>query len=199
MIKEIQTKSILVKTRNPSGWFGVQYIMNIYKGCQHGCIYCDSRSECYRIENFEDILVKTNSVELLKRELANKRIKGTIGTGAMSDPYTPIENKYKLTREALGVIADFRYPLHITTKSNLILRDRQRDFYYSKLEGLFPGIKEKYYKSYKNYYNCRIKNFKRIKNIFYEKCNEYGISTKMPSYYEKISSVQMSFLDNINS
>lgn len=85
--------------------------MNIYRGCQHQCIYCDSRSECYQIDNFSDVIVKTNAVELLIDELPRKRIKGTIGTGAMSDPYTSFEKELEITKKALKVIADYRFHL----------------------------------------------------------------------------------------
>jgi len=76
MIKEIQAKTILSHSKAPDPWFGIRYTMNLYCGCQHQCIYCYSRSDCYRIENFNDTLVKVNALELLKRELASKRIKG---------------------------------------------------------------------------------------------------------------------------
>ncbi len=93
MIKDIQAKVMLNHIPQPDTWFGLKYSMNLYRGCQHQCIYCDSRSACYQIENFSDILVKTNAVDLLRGELARKRIKGTIGTGSMNDPYMPIEKK----------------------------------------------------------------------------------------------------------
>jgi len=77
---------LLCRTRTP--WFGIKYGVNLYRGCQHQCIYCDSRSECYQIENFNtDMLVKANAIDLLRKELASKRVKGTIGTGSMNDPY----------------------------------------------------------------------------------------------------------------
>jgi DNA repair photolyase len=97
--------------------------MNIYRGCEHQCIYCDSRSECYGIEDFRDVLVKVNALELLADELPRKRIKGLIGTGSMSDPYTPVERQYGLTGKALDIIARQRFPVHIITKSDLVLRD----------------------------------------------------------------------------
>lgn len=123
MIKEIQAKALLARVKQPDDWFGLKYNMNLYRGCQHQCIYCDSRSECYRIENFKDILVKANAVELLRKELASKRVKGTVGTGAMHDPYMPAEARFNLTGRALEVIAEFRFPVHINTKSDLILKD----------------------------------------------------------------------------
>jgi len=123
MIKEIQAKALLSSARRPDPWFGIQYTMNLYRGCQHQCIYCDSRSECYQIENFSDILVKANAIDLLRKELARKRIRGAIGTGSMNDPYMPLEAKLNLTRRALKVIAEFRFPVHVITKSALVLRD----------------------------------------------------------------------------
>lgn len=123
MIREIQAKTMLSHRKEPDPWFGYKYNMNIYRGCQHQCIYCDSRSDCYQIEDFNDVLVKVNAIPLLHKELASKRVKGTIGFGAMSDPYTQIERKYQLTRQALEVIAEFRYPIHMLTKSDLVLRD----------------------------------------------------------------------------
>ena len=123
MIHEIQAKVLLSHIRQPDPWFGLKYNMNIYRGCQHQCIYCDSRSECYQIEDFQDVIVKTNAVELLEKELARKKVKGMIGTGSMSDPYLPIEREYHLTARALQVIARRRFAVHILTKSDLVLRD----------------------------------------------------------------------------
>ena len=126
MIKEIKAKVLLSSSKEPDPWFGLKYTMNLYRGCQHQCIYCDSRSECYQIENFSDILVKTNAIDLLRRELSSKRKVGTVGTGAMNDPYMPIEKKYELTGRALDVLAEFRFPVHVITKSDLVLRDLDR-------------------------------------------------------------------------
>ncbi len=123
MIKEITAKTHLSSSKQPDAWFGIKYNMNLYRGCQHQCIYCDSRSECYQIENFADILVKVNAIDLLRKELARKRIKGTIGTGSMNDPYMPIEATCKLTGQALRVIAEYQFPVHIITKSDLVLKD----------------------------------------------------------------------------
>lgn len=98
--------------------------MNIYRGCSHGCIYCDARSTCYNMQHdFEDIEVKANAVELLEKTLANKRNKGMIGTGAMSDPYLHIEKELHHTRRCLELIDRYEYGLAIQTKSDLILRD----------------------------------------------------------------------------
>ncbi len=98
--------------------------MNIYRGCTHGCIYCDSRSKCYRFtHSFEDIEVKRNAPELLEAALRSKRKKCMIGTGAMSDPYMHCEEELGLTRKCLQIIRDNEFGLAIQTKSDRILRD----------------------------------------------------------------------------
>jgi len=98
--------------------------MNIYRGCTHGCIYCDSRSHCYNMDHlFEDIEVKSNAPELLERELQKKRKKCMIGTGSMTDSYIPLEMKLKYTRKCLELINQYGFGISIQTKSNRILRD----------------------------------------------------------------------------
>lgn len=278
MVKETVAKTLLSSVKQPDTWFGLKYNMNLYRGCQHQCIYCDSRSECYQIENFIDIIVKSNALALLDKELSRKRIKGTIGTGSMNDPYMPIEREINLTGRALKIIAKHRFPVHILTKSNLVirdldtlleinkiysavsfsvttanddlglklepgaslvsdrfkamkvlasngimtgvtmmpilpfiedtieniigiirkayesgasyiipafgmtLRDHQRNYYYQKLENLFPGIKLKYENYYHEKYSCTVPNVKELEQVFYESCSKYGIMTKIKSY-----------------
>ena len=98
--------------------------MNLYRGCQHGCIYCDARSLCYQMNHpFEDIEVKENALPLLEQALKAKRKKCMIGTGAMSDPYMPLEEKLQLTRGALELIHRHGFGVAIQTKSCRILRD----------------------------------------------------------------------------
>ena len=98
--------------------------MNIYRGCTHGCIYCDSRSKCYQFTHpFEDIEVKRNAPELLEKALKAKRRKCMIGTGAMSDPYMHCEEKLCLTKKCLETILKHGFGIAIQTKSDLILRD----------------------------------------------------------------------------
>lgn len=98
--------------------------MNIYRGCTHGCIYCDSRSKCYGFTHeFEDVEVKMNAPELLERALKSKRKKCMIGTGAMCDPYLHAEEELRLTRRCLELISQYEYGIAIQTKSTRILRD----------------------------------------------------------------------------
>ncbi|MEE3429052.1 MAG: radical SAM protein [Ruminococcus sp.] len=98
--------------------------MNLYRGCLHGCIYCDSRSKCYQMNHkFEDIEVKENAIELLENTLRRKRKRIMIGTGAMSDPYIPIETSLEYTRKALSLIEKYGFGVTLQTKSNRVLRD----------------------------------------------------------------------------
>lgn len=106
------------------GILSTQNGMNLYRGCTHGCIYCDSRSKCYGFtHDFEDIEVKINAPELLERALRGKRNKCMIGTGAMCDPYMPIEQTLGLTRKCLEIIDRYGFGATIQTKSPLFLRD----------------------------------------------------------------------------
>ncbi|HBV99425.1 MAG: radical SAM protein [Peptococcaceae bacterium BICA1-7] len=275
MIREISAKTLLTRMKSPASWFGVTYNMNIYRGCQHGCIYCDSRSQCYGIENFEDVLVKVNSIALLKKELSGKRKVATIGTGSMSDPYTPVEKHLNFTGRALEVIENYGFPAHIVTKSDLILRDaelirsisrvfasvaftlttaddslaaiiepgaprpsarldalrqladagvytgilmmpvlpyiedtkenieavvrqshssgasfiipwlgmslrdRQREYYFSKLDLHFPGLRRKYEKEYSSLYSCAVKSAGELYSFFGKLCEDRGMTCDM--------------------
>lgn len=98
--------------------------MNLYRGCTHGCIYCDSRSKCYGMDHeFTNVAVKENSIELLKEALRKKRKSCMIGTGSMSDPYMSLEKELKYTRRALEVIDNLGFGVTLITKSDLVLRD----------------------------------------------------------------------------
>lgn len=292
-MQSVSAKSILIPNKYPPGWFGVKYTMNLYRGCDIQCIYCDSRSERYGIDDFHNVTVKTNALELLRNELATKRSReSTIGTGSMSDPYTLLERKLLMTRRALEIIAEFRFPIHITTKSDLILRDldilqhlshkyasvavtittaddelarklephapssterfkilaelekigvvtsmtmmpilpfledqsenidqlvekaaaagvkhivavfgvtlrdRQRDYFFRKLEEEFPGLSERYKHKFGNAYECRSEREDELKIRFGEICTRHGISIRMPSYQMPVSNaVQMSLFD----
>lgn len=119
----IEAKSIVSGYAEENRWFGINYNMNIYKGCCHGCIYCDSRSQCYGIEDFDRVRAKANSIEIIRKELKGKRRKGVVGTGSMSDPYNPFEEKMMLTRGALEQIDSLNFGVAIATKSSLVTRD----------------------------------------------------------------------------
>ncbi len=106
------------------GILSAQNGMNLYRGCTHGCIYCDSRSKCYQFtHDFEDIEVKQNAPELLEKALRSKRKKCMIGTGAMCDPYMHCEEQLLLTRRCLEIIDRYGFGVSIQTKSDRILRD----------------------------------------------------------------------------
>jgi len=279
MVREIQAKVLLSHVKQPDDWFGLKYNMNLYRGCQHRCIYCDSRSACYQIEDFDrEILVKANAIELLRKELASKRVKGTIGTGSMNDPYMPLEADLNLTGRALGVIAEFGFPVHVMTKSDLVLRDldtlcqinqayaavsftittaddelgrklepgaavvsdrframkvlsdhgihtgvtmmpilpfiedneenvrqiveqahvhgasyiipwfgmslrdRQRAYYYHKLDALFPGLRERYEQAFGDRYSCPSPNAHRLAQQFDQLCEEHDIAAHLEPY-----------------
>lgn len=119
----IKTKTMLTKVKFGNEWYGINYNMNLYRGCCHGCIYCDSRSNCYHIDNFDTVRSKENALEILEKELQKQKEKGIIGIGAMSDTYNPYEQKYEITRNALRLIEKYGYGVSIDTKSDLILRD----------------------------------------------------------------------------
>jgi DNA repair photolyase len=130
-IKEINAKTILRKHNKIDSWFVSRYGMNLYRGCAHDCIYCDGRAEKYQVQdNFEaEIIVKTNAVEVLKKELnpMRKRILLKPGFimvgGGVGDSYQPIEEKYLLTRKILELLSENNFPVHILTKSTLVERD----------------------------------------------------------------------------
>lgn len=98
--------------------------MNLYRGCSHGCIYCDSRSKCYHMDHdFEDIEIKGNAIQLLESALRHKRKRCMIGTGSMTDPYIPLEMEIGNVRKALSLIYEYGFGFTVITKSDRILRD----------------------------------------------------------------------------
>lgn len=248
--------------------------MNLYRGCSHGCIYCDSRSRCYHMEHaFEDIEVKENAMELLEYALKHKRQKCMIGTGSMTDPYIPLEMELEHVRKALSLIYGYGFGFTVITKSDRILRDLDllqkinektkcvvqmtlttydeelckkiephvsttgerfaalkrlreagiptvvwltpllpfindteenltgilemcveagvygvinfgmgltlregnREYFYRQLDRLFPGLKEKYIRTYGNRYEIESQNSSRLMKLFHQKCSENGI------------------------
>lgn len=248
--------------------------MNLYRGCTHGCIYCDSRSRCYHMKHdFEDIEVKENAIELLEDALRRKRHRCMIGTGAMTDPYIPLEMKLGNVRKTLSLIYEYGFGFTVITKSDRILRDldllqkinerakcvvqmtlttyderlcRQlepnvsttkerfevlrrmrdagiptvvwlspilpfindteenisgilemcaeaevygiicfgmgltlrdgnREYFFERLDELFPEMKERYMREYGNQYIIDSPNSKRLMRLFHQRCGQYGI------------------------
>lgn len=291
----IEAKKILSSWSNGDSWFGSNYGMNIYKGCSHGCIYCDSRSECYRVERFDEVRAKENVLQLLEKELISKRKKGIVANGAMSDPYNPFEEEYKLTRGSLQLLDKYGFGASILTKSDLVVRDldilkrikshspvivkftittledslckkvepyvatasqrlealkkissagiftgimmwpilpfindteenikgiveaaaaggasfvaplfgvtlrqNQRVHYYQQLEKHFPGIKEKYIKTYGYNYECYSLKQKELFEVFKDLCKKHGLLYKMADIRRelrrKYQTQQISFL-----
>jgi len=130
-IQEIKAKSILLKRGKIDSWFVSRYGMNLYRGCTHSCVYCDGRSERYRVDGVfgENVAVKINAVEVLRRELKpiGRRVKLKPGYvmlgGGVGDSYQPAEVQYQLTRRTLQLLCEYRWPVHILTKSTLVERD----------------------------------------------------------------------------
>lgn len=120
----VRARSILQKVRHHGDeWFGIDYTMNLYRGCCHGCIYCDSRSECYRVDDFDRVRVKFDALAILRRELRSRRVRGVVGVGAMSDTYNPFERDLQVTRGALELLAEHGFGVSVDTKSTLVTRD----------------------------------------------------------------------------
>ena len=234
----VKAKTILTKAKDGSEWYGVDYNMNLYRGCSYGCIYCDSRSDCYHIDNFDIVKGKENMLHILENELSKKRTKGVIGIGAMSDTYNPMEIKSKnnviikftittpddkLSKiiepnvcisskrlEAIKILNDngiftgimmnpvlpfitdkedeIKKLVELASRSSakfihtymgMTLRENQRAYYFDKLDEKFPGLKEKYIKTYGDKYNCLTPNYKQLYKAFTAECDKYGILYKM--------------------
>ncbi len=287
--REVQVKGILNPVRGEDDWFGLSYNMNLYRGCEHQCIYCDTRSDCYRIENFEDeLLVKTNALTLLEDVLPRKRKVGMIGFGSMNDPYTIAETHYHLTGDALKIVARCRFPVHIITKSDMVLKDLatlkqinrvkarvsftvtttdddlarilepgapspsrrlaamaqlaaagietgvvmmpvlpfledtpenilgivdaaaehqadyiipsfgmtirtgQREYFYAKLDENFPGLREKYERTFGDAYHCSVRDYDHLAGLFYAACQSHGLATGVSPYPPKPEHQQLS-------
>lgn len=119
-----QAKQLLTPIKaDMEHFFYFDWVMNLYRGCSHGCIYCDSRSLCYHLDHFDTIRPKANALQLLEKELTAKRKKGIISMGAMSDPYNPLEERLRLTRGALELMLRHGFGVSYTTKSALCARD----------------------------------------------------------------------------
>lgn len=118
----VNAKSIIQSIKG-EGWFGTSYNMNIYRGCNQGCIYCDSRSDCYQVKNFDLVKAKRNAPQIADNELRNKRKKAIISMGGMSDPYNHLERELKYTQEILKSIYKYGFGISCITKNELVLRD----------------------------------------------------------------------------
>lgn len=121
-METIPAKHILHRNKSTE-WFGCDHTMNLYRGCCHGCIYCDSRSDCYHNDKFDQVRVKADALRILRDDLARKVRPALICTGSMSDPYNPFEAELQLTRHALELIDAYDCGVAIATKSDLIARD----------------------------------------------------------------------------
>jgi len=275
---EIGAKHILTPYGENNMWFGLNYNMNIYRGCCHGCIYCDSRSACYNVENFDEVRIKKDALAVLERDLRSFARKGVIGTGSMTDHYNPFEKDLRITRGALELIDKYGFGINITTKSDIVARDKdillkisghspssvtftvttineklckkiepnaptaaarlaalkkltdleivcgviltpilpfindtednisgileeaaragakyaftfhgfgvtlrqnQRDYFFDKLDALFPGTKRKYIHAFGNAYSCSSPNNAVLKKIFTERCRALGLKCEM--------------------
>lgn len=123
-METVQAKQLLTPVRaGMEEFYHADWNMNLYRGCSHGCIYCDSRSLCYSIERFDTVRPKAEALTLLERELRSKRRTGVITMGAMSDPYNPLEVRLQLTRGALALMKRYGFGAAFTTKSALCARD----------------------------------------------------------------------------
>ena len=118
----IPAKHILLRSKS-TAWFGTDHTANLYRGCCHGCLYCDSRSDCYRNPDFDRVTAKSDALRILRDELARKVRPAFIAMGAMSDPYNPFEEELPLTRHALELIDAYDCGVSVDTKSDLIVRD----------------------------------------------------------------------------
>ena len=229
--------------------------INVYRGCTHGCIYCDSRSTCYQMDHaFEDVAVKANAPRLLEEVLRRKRRRCMIGTGSMCDPYLPLEKETRITRQCLKIIDRYGFGVSVLTKSDLVLRDLDllrsinektkavvcttrrrfemlrtmhengvrtgvwlcpilpfindteenlrgllddcfeagvevivnfgmgvtlrdgdRQYFYQQLDRHFPGMKERYIRTFGDAYQCPSPNEKQLAAILREECGKRGV------------------------
>lgn len=260
--------------------------MNLYRGCSHGCIYCDSRSKCYNMEHeFEDIEVKENAIELLEDVLRRRRSRLMLGMGSMTDPYIPLEKELGFTRRALELAYEYGFGITLITKSSsvlrdidilkkineqtkcviqttlttydeklcgiiepnvsgtrerfetlkrlrdegiptvvwlcpilpfindteenlngildycieaevygvicfgmgLTLRDGNREYFYKQLDGYFPGLKERYIRTYGGAYSIKSPNERELMRLFHKRCAEHGIAHDNKMIFEYLN------------
>ncbi len=195
--------------------------MNLYRGCTHGCIYCDSRSDCYHMNHaFEDIEVKQNALELLEDALKRKRKRCMIGTGAMTDPYIPLENDLRYVRKSLSLAEKYGFGFTLITKSTQVLRDLDilkkinektkcvvqmtLTTYDEQLCRKLEPLKGKYIAYYGNQYILPSPNENHLRKIFNQTCDKYHIVHDndkvfeyLRTYEEKDKCEQLSLFDFI--
>jgi len=122
-VQTVPAKTIVHNNKSPDSWFGLDFNMNIYRGCSHGCIYCDSRSNCFQVTDFDVVKMKENALQIIRDDLRRKTKTGVVGTGSMSDPYNPLERELNLTRNSLELMNAFGFGVSLITKSPLVTRD----------------------------------------------------------------------------
>lgn len=124
-METVQARQLLTPLHASDDFFHSDYNLNLYRGCCHGCIYCDSRSVCYQLDRFDQVRVKENALPILRDELRRKRRAGLVSTGAMSDPYNPYEKELEVTRGAFQLLLQYGFGAGFTTKSALAARDAE--------------------------------------------------------------------------
>ncbi len=189
--------------------------MNIYRGCTHGCIDCDSRSRCYQMQHdFEDIEIKQDALEILEAQLRRKRKPCMIGTGAMCDPYIHLEDELQITRQCLELVAQYGFGLAIQTKSarilrgivqycieaqvqailcfgfGMTLREGNREYYFRMLDRHFPGLKQQYMLRYGQAYSCNSPNNGRLMTILRRECQACGILVGTDSVFRYLGTFE---------
>ncbi len=122
-METVQARQLLTPLQATDDFFHSDYNLNLYRGCSHGCIYCDSRSVCYQLDRFDQVRVKADALSMLREELRLKRRTGLVSTGAMSDPYNPFEAEMEITRGAFMLLRQYGFGAGFTTKSALAARD----------------------------------------------------------------------------
>ena len=138
-MQEVEAKTLMIPCAGEP-WFGIRWTVNLYRGCCHGCIYCDSRSSCYQVHAFDTVRCKRDALRLMEAELRAKRSRGIVGMGAMSDPYNPFERQARLTRGALELLARHGFGAAVITKSDLVARDAGLLAEIARLQPALAGI-----------------------------------------------------------
>ena len=200
-MKFIKTKTILTKVKYGDEWYGIDYNMNLYRGCPHGCIYCDSRSSCYHIDNFDTLVGKENALVILENELSKKKVKGVVGIGSMSDTYNPYELKYEQTRKALELIAKYNVPVMPIRVEDM----RELDMYTILKEALYEFPVVEVDVSIPDWIACLSKD-NWLKKIYIDKIKESVIEidkikdvNNITSHFENNEYIKRAYLSNVDT